>query len=86
MHANRLNERRTTIAVVTRMRDVLQVERIVDTAPRMQVVIALKDVLAAVVQVAVAEEKAQAAQPQVRLMIFFDGVGDEGNAKFVVGA
>ena len=38
-----------------------------------------------VVQVAVAEQEAEAAELQILLVVFLDGVGDEGHAELVVG-
>ncbi len=86
VHAHRFNQHRAAILVVAGVVDVLEIERVIDAAPGVQVVVALQNVFAGVVQFAVAEEKAEAAELQVVLMIFFDGVGDEGQAELVVGA
>src|SRR5882757_3495026 len=68
------------------MVDELQVEGIVEAAPGVVVVVALEDVLAGVVQVAVAEQEALATELQIGLVIFGDGVGDDTQADLVVGA
>ncbi len=86
MHPDRFNQHRPAILVVAGVVDVLQVERIVDASPRVQVVVALENVFAGVVQVAVAQEEAEAAELQIILMIFLDGVRDEGQAELVVRA
>src|ERR1700704_5980499 len=86
MHADGLNQNRAAIFIVARVVDELKVERVVDSAPRVQVVVALKYVFARIVKFAVAQQKAEAAKPQVFLMILFDGVRNEGHAKLVVRA
>jgi hypothetical protein len=86
MHPDRLDQHRPAIFVVTRVVDELKVERIVDAAPRVQIVVALENVFAGVVQLAVAQQEAEAAKLQIVLVIFFYGVGDEGEAELVEGA
>jgi hypothetical protein len=54
MHADGFDQHRPAVFVVPRVIDVLQVERIVDPPPRMQVVVPLQNVFASVVQIAVA--------------------------------
>ena len=61
----------------------LHVERIKQAAPEVPGVVALHDILAAVVEVAVAEQEAEAAQFQVVLVVPFDSVRDEGEADLV---
>ena len=51
-----------------------EVERVEDAAPGVQIVVALQNVFACIVQVAVAEQKAEAAELQIVLVILFDGV------------
>ncbi len=47
-------------------------------------VVGLQNVFAAVVQVAVAEEETESSGGQIVLVIFFDGVADEGDAGAVL--
>ncbi len=86
VHADGFDQHRAAVLVVAGMIDELQVKRVVDSAPGVQVVVALEDVFAGVVQVAVAQQKAQAAIAQIVLVIALDGVRDEGDAELVVGA
>jgi hypothetical protein len=81
MHPDGLNQHRPAIFVISRVVDELKVERIVDSAPRMQVVVALEDVFAGVVQLAVAQQKAQTAKLQVRLMIRLDSIRNKSHAE-----
>ncbi len=68
---------RAAIAVVAGVVDVLHVERRV---------VAFLDVLAAVVQAAIAQQKSETAVVQIVLVVTFDGVGDKGEADLVIGA
>jgi hypothetical protein len=47
------------------------------------VVVGLEDVFASIVEIAVAQQEAQAAESQIVLVIALNGVGDEGRAEFV---
>src|SRR5260370_492321 len=85
MHADGLYQDGTAVLVVAGVGDVLCVEGVEDAAPGVEVVVALEDVLAGVVESAVAEQEAEAAEGEVALVVAFDGVGDEGEADFVVG-
>jgi hypothetical protein len=49
MHPDGFDQHRAAVLVVARVIDVLQVERVIDSAPRMQVVIALENVFPGVV-------------------------------------
>ena len=60
---------RAAIAVVAGAVDILRVERREDAAPHVQRVVGFHDVLAAVVQIAVAEQEAEAAQGQIFLVL-----------------
>jgi len=66
--------------------DGLEVERVVDAAPRVQIVVSFDDVFATVVQFAVTEQETEATVGQVVLVVFLDGIADEGHAQLVVGA
>src|ERR1700743_1901934 len=55
VHADGFNQRRPAILVVAGVIDVLQIERVEDAAPGVQVVITLENVLAGVVQFAVTQ-------------------------------
>src|ERR1700687_3861635 len=69
-----------TIAVVPGVVDVLHAGSEVNAAPHVHRVKGFHDVLAAIVELAIAEQKAEAAIGEVGLMIFGNCVGDEGNA------
>ncbi len=86
MHPHRLDQNRPSSLVVAGMVDVLQVEGVVDPAPRVQVVVALDDVFAGVAELAVSKQESEAAEREVGLVIALDGVGDEGYAELVVRA
>ena len=86
MHADGLNQNRPAIFVVARMIDELKVERIVDSAPRVQIVVALENVFAGVVQFAIAQQKTETAKLQVSLMIRLDRIRNKSHAELVVGA
>src|SRR5258708_9803395 len=64
----------------------LGVEGVVEAAPDVEVVVALEDVFAGAVELAVAEEEAVAAVAEVVLVVALDGVADEGEADLVVCA
>ena len=72
--------------VVAGVVDVLRVESVVNAAPRVHVVVALEDVFARVVEVAIAEQEAKAAKLEILLVVALDGIRDEGDANLVVGA
>jgi hypothetical protein len=73
------------VLVLAGVGDGLGVEDVEDAAPGVEVVVPLEDVLAGVVESAVAEQEAEAAEGEVALVVAFDGVGDEVEADFVVG-
>ena len=60
--------------------------RQVNAAPNVDGVVGLKNIFAAVVQLAVAEQKSQAAGREIILVIFLDGIGDEGDAGAILFA
>ena len=78
--AKRGDDHRTAVAVVTRIDDVLHTGRQVNTAPSVDGVVGLKDVFAAVIQLAVAEQESQTARREIVLVIFLDAVGHERDA------
>ena len=86
MHADGFDEHGAAVLVVAGMIDELKVEGVVNSAPDMSVVVALEDVFAGVVEVAVAEQEAFAAESEVGLVVALDGVGDEGQAELIVRA
>ena len=81
-----LHEDRAAVCVVAGVGDVLDVEGVEETAPGVEVVVGLEDVLACVTEGAITEEEALAAELQVGLVVALDGVRDEGEAGFVEGA
>src|SRR5580692_846871 len=84
MRAERRHNHRPAGAVVSRIVDVLHARSHVNAAPHVNRVIRLYDVLAAIVQFAIAEEKAEATIGEVGLVIFADRIGDESNARPVL--
>ncbi len=60
---------RTAIAIVSGIVDVLKIGPHKQSAPDVRVIVRLFDILAAVVQMAVAQKKAKAAEFQVVLMV-----------------
>ncbi len=84
--AHGANPGRAAVAVVARIGNVLEVEGVEEATPGVQGVIGFDDVFAAVVEGAIAEQKAEPTQAQIVLMVAFDGVGDHGKACFVCGA
>ena len=77
MGAERGHQHRAAVAIVAGIDDVLQAGREVDAAPDVDGVISLQNIFAAVVELAIAEEKAEAAIGQVGLVILLDGVRDK---------
>ena len=65
MHPHRLDQNRPAILVVAGMVDVLEVERIEEAAPGVQVVVALQNIFAGVVELAVAEQESEAAELEI---------------------
>src|SRR5271166_1568305 len=64
----------TAVAVVAGVVDVLQAGCDIDAAPDVEGVVGLQNIFAAVVQLAVAEEKTEAAIGEVGLVVLLDGV------------
>ena len=77
------DDHRTTVAVVRRIDDVLHIRGNVESFPHMHGVVALQNVLAPVVQRAVAEQESEAAIGEIRLVEFRDPARDEGHTSTV---
>src|SRR5579875_543030 len=75
-----------TVLVVAGMCHELGVERGEEATPGMGGVVGLENVLTGVVQGAIAEEEAFAAQGEIGLVVALDGVCDPNHADLVVGA
>ena len=75
MEAEPWNPHRAAVPVVTRVIDVLQIGSDEKAAPQMRGIVALDDFLSAVVQTAIAQQKAQPAELQVVLVIGGNSVG-----------
>ena len=73
-----------TVAVVAGIDDVLQTGCDVDAAPDVGGVVGLENILAAIVELAVTEEESKTARGEIFLVVFLDGVGDEGDAGAVL--
>src|SRR6185312_2745626 len=84
MHADGFDEDRAAILVVAGMLDELAVEGVEEAAPGVHGVVALEDIFACIVQMAVTEEKAKAAELEVVLVVALDGIGDECEAELVL--
>ena len=74
MGAERGDEDRAAVAIVAGIVDVLQAGGEVKAAPDVRGVVGLDNVFAAVVQSAIAEEKAEAAIGEIVLVILLDCV------------
>jgi len=74
------DEHRPAIAVVAGILDMLQVGSHVNSAGDMCGVVSLDNIFATVIQTGISEKKAQASGGEIKLMIFADGVRDEGYA------
>jgi len=59
VHPYRFDQHRTAVLVVAGVVDVLQVERVVEAAPGVDVVVAFEDIFASVVQLTIAQEEAE---------------------------
>ena len=60
VHADGGDEHRAAVLVIAGVVDELGVERVVDAAPCVEIVVALQNIFAGVVQLPVAEQEAQA--------------------------
>src|SRR5216683_667247 len=74
MQAQRRHDYRSAVPVISGIVNVLQAKRRINTPPDMKRVITFDDVLAPVVQASFAQQKAQAAQREVLLMVPRDAV------------
>src|ERR1700683_3528166 len=83
MEAEPWNPHRAAVAVVTRVIDVLQIGSEEKAAPQVGGIVALDDFLSAVVQAAIAQQKAQTAERQVVLVIGRNSVGHKRYSGFV---
>jgi len=77
MAADRENPDGTAVAVVAWTVDVLHVECVEETTPGVPVVVAFDDVLATIVESAIAEDESGAAIFQIILVVLLDGVADK---------
>ena len=84
MEADTRSEHGAAVAVVARIVDVLQVEPGGDSAPHVRVVVSLDNIFAAVVQPAVTEQKAQASEGQIFLMVGGNAIRNEYAAQLVL--
>src|SRR5260370_693868 len=84
MRAQCRNQHRAAVAVVAGVRDVLHTGSEVNAAPGVDCVVRLDDILAAIVQFAIAENEAKAAIGEVGLVIFANCVGDECDSSAVL--
>src|SRR5579863_4034146 len=83
MQAEGRSNQGAAVAVVAGVVDVLRVERREDSAPHVQRVVGFDNVLAPIVQFAVAEQEAEASEGQIFLMVARNSVGNERQARAV---
>ena len=84
MHANRTDGHRTTIAVVGGINNLLEIQGYVEAFDHRQVIEHLQDLLRAVPQGAVADNKIEAAGCQIFPMCLRETVGRQRQADLVV--
>ena len=74
------------VAVVAGTVDVLYIERVKHPAPAMPCVVALHNILAAVIQISVAQQESKPAQLQIILVVLLDSVRNDYESELVYGA
>src|SRR5215471_18839670 len=74
---------RAAVAVIARVIYVLQIDSGENSAPQVGVIVAFHDVLAAVIQSAIAKQEATSAQCQVFLVIRRNTIGSEDQAYLI---
>ncbi len=84
MHPHRLHQHRPAVLVVSRVVNVLSVQRVIHPAPRVDSVVTLQNVLARIVQLPIAQDEAQPTQLQILLVVALDGVGHKSQPNLVV--
>src|ERR1700683_190319 len=77
------DQHRPAIAIVARVVDALEAHGRKHSAPSMEGVIGLDDIFAAVIQAAIAEQKSQATECQVFLVVAGDAVRDHGYTRAI---
>jgi len=83
MHAQGANPGRAARCVVAGILDVLHIEGVEEPAPGMHGVVAFDNRLAAVAEIAVAQQEAQPAELEIPLVVLLDGVGDESESHLI---
>ena len=86
MQAHAFNVDGAAILVVSRVLDEGVVDGIVHAAPGVDVVVRLQNVFSRVIQIAISQQKTQAAIAQVILVVLFDRISDEGDSHFILFA
>src|SRR5215472_14461117 len=84
MRPERRYHHRSAIAVVSRIVDVLQAGRKVDSSPHVHRVKRLENIFASVGEMSVAEQESKPSRSEIVLMIFLDGVGHKRHAGAVL--
>src|ERR1035437_2167460 len=74
------------VAVVARIFDVLDIGGVKHSTPRVPSVVAFDDILAAVVELTIAQQESKPPQAQIVLMIVLDSIAHEHQSQLVVGA
>jgi hypothetical protein len=71
------NENWSSITVITGIVDVLQIQGGINSAPEVERVVCLFDILSPVVEATVPQQKTKSSESQVRLMIARNGIGNK---------
>src|SRR5580698_3757445 len=82
--AERRYDHRAAIAVIAGIVDMLHAGSNVYTAPNVCRVVSLENILAAVIQLAIAQQETLSSRRQVVLMIFHDGIAHKSYARAVL--
>ena len=80
------HDHRSAVAIISRIVDVLHAGSKIDSAPGVDGVIRFHDILAAVIEAAIAQQKTFAAIREIHLMIFFDAIRYESKSSAVLFA
>ena len=86
MRPERRNYGRPAIPVISRIIDMLHAWRNVNPAPDVRGVIRLENIFAPVIQIPIAQQKTQASQPQLLLMVLANSIRDNRHASTVLPA
>src|ERR1700747_2588946 len=86
MQSQSRDQNGTAVTVITRAGDALNVDRAVDAAPEMDIIVLLEDVFPPVGEVSVAQQEAEAAEFEIFPVVAGNAVGHKCEANFIVPA